>query len=51
MTKPLRDLTQNCVEWVWDTAQQTALDELKKAVVTTPVLRYYNLEEESDHPV
>ena len=46
MTKPLRDLTQNCVEWVWDTAQQTALDELKKAVVTTPVLRYYNLEEE-----
>ena len=46
MTKPLRDLTQNCVEWVWDTAQQTALDELKKAVVTTPVLHYYNLEEE-----
>ena len=34
------------MEWVWDTAQQTALDELKKAVVTTPVLRYYNLEEE-----
>ena len=46
ITKPLRELTQNEVEWTWGTAQEEALDSLKKAVVTTPVLRYYNLEEE-----
>ena len=45
ITKPLRELTQNEVEWTWSTAQEEALDALKKAVVTTPVLRYYNLEE------
>ena len=41
MTKPLRDLTQKEVEWVWDKQQQEALDGLKRAVVSTPVLRYY----------
>ena len=46
VTKPLRELTQNDVQWVWGTAQKTALEALKKAVATTPVLRYYNLEEE-----
>ena len=46
ITKPLRELTQNDVQWVWGTAQQTALEALKEAVVTTPVLRYYNLEED-----
>ena len=46
ITKPLRELTQNEVEWTWGTAQEEALDSLKKAVVTTPVLQYYNLEEE-----
>ena len=46
ITKPLRELTQNDVDWTWDSPQQTALDTLKKAVTTTPVLRYYNLKEE-----
>ena len=46
ITKPLRELTQNDVQWAWGTAQQTVLEALKEAVVTTPVLRYYNLEEE-----
>ena len=46
ITKPFRELTQNDVQWVWGTAQQTALEALKEAVVTTPVLRYYNLEED-----
>ena len=32
--------------WIWDHAQQQALDSLKKAVTNTPVLRYYNLQEE-----
>ena len=46
ITKPLRELTQNDVDWSWESPQQTALDTLKKAVTTTPVLRYYNLKEE-----
>ncbi len=46
ITKPLRELTQKDTDWVWDHAQQDALDKLKKAVTSTPVLRYYNLEEE-----
>ena len=45
MTNPLRELTQKDVEWVWDQPQQ-ALDTLKKAVMSTPVLRYYNMNKE-----
>ena len=45
-TKPLRELTQNDVNWNWESPRQTALDTLKKAVTTTPVLWYYNLKEE-----
>ena len=47
ITKPLRDLTQKDTEWMWGQPQQAALDSLKKVVVSTPVLRYYNLEEEA----
>ena len=46
ITKHLRDLTQANVQWVWREAQQAAFEALKRAVATTPVLRYYNLEEE-----
>ena len=46
ITKPLRDLTQANVQWVWRETQQAAFEALKRAVTTTPVLRYYNLEEE-----
>ena len=46
ITKPLRELTQTNVQWVWETAQQDALEASKRAVAATPVLRYYNLEEE-----
>ena len=46
ITKPLRDLTQKEVAWTWDQAQQQAFNELKKAVTSTPVLRYYTLQEE-----
>ena len=45
MTKPLRDLTLKDTAWVWDHPQQEALEALKKAVSSTPILRYYNLEE------
>ena len=46
ITKPLRDLTRNDTEWVWETSQQNALDTLKKSVASTPLLRYYNLADE-----
>ena len=46
ITKPLRELTQKETEWTWDSPQQEALDRLKNAVASTPVLRYYNLKEE-----
>ena len=46
ITKPLRDLTRNDTEWMWESSQQNALDTLKKAVASTPVLRYYNLADE-----
>ena len=44
--KPLRELTQKDTEWTWGPAQQNALETLKKAVSSTPVLRYYNLQVE-----
>ena len=44
--KPLRELTQQDVEWCWEDAQITAHSQLKEAVTCTPVLRYYNLGDE-----
>ena len=46
ITKPLRDLTQKNSAWIWDHPQEKALETLKTAVASTPVLRYYNLDEE-----
>ena len=46
ITKPLRDLTRNDTEWMWESSQQNALDTLKKAVACTPVLRYYRIADE-----
>ena len=46
ITKQLRDLTRKDSEWTWDQAQRNALESLKKAVSSAPVLRYYNLEDE-----
>ena len=46
ITKPLRDLTRQDAEWIWDEPQQSAFERLKQAVSATPVLRYYNLKED-----
>ena len=46
ITKPLRDLTRQDAEWIWDEPQQSAFECLKQAVSATPVLRYYNLKED-----
>ena len=46
LTKPLRELTQQEPVWIWEETQQTAFNKLKQAVTNTPIIRYYNLEEE-----
>ena len=46
ITKSLRELTQKDTEWTWGLAQQKAMETLKWAVSSEPVLRYYNLQEE-----
>ena len=46
ITKPLRELTQNDIQWFWGKSQQVSFDTLKKVVTETPVLRYYNLAED-----
>ena len=46
ITKPLRDLTRQDAEWIWDEPQQSAFERLKQAVSATPVLLYYNLKED-----
>ena len=46
ITKPLRDLTRQDAEWIWDEPQQSAFERLKQAGSATPVLRYYNLKED-----
>ena len=34
------------MDWIWDSAQQTAFEKLQEAMTRTPVLRYYSLDEE-----
>ena len=46
ITKLLRDLAQKDSAWIWDHPQEKALETLKTAVSSTPVLHYYNLDEE-----
>ena len=46
VTKTLRELTHKEVEWAWDEPQQNAFRKLQKAIASTPVLRYYSLEDE-----
>ena len=50
ITKPLWDLTQKSVAWVWDQPQQKALETLKEAVASTPILCYYSLEDKETLP-
>ncbi|KAI0230342.1 hypothetical protein LSAT2_019293, partial [Lamellibrachia satsuma] len=46
MTQKEADMTQKEADFLWDEPQQKAFDALKAAVTSTPVLRYYNLDEE-----
>ena len=45
ISKPLRDLTRQDVEWHWDEPQERAFEQLKETVSVSPILRYYNLQE------
>ena len=49
LTKPLRELTQKDTAWEWGEVQQKALEQLKAAVSSTPVLRYYVQPERGGH--
>ena len=46
ISEPLRDLTLQDAEWSWEEPQRSAFERLKTAIASTPVLRYYNLQEE-----
>ncbi|KAJ8886098.1 hypothetical protein PR048_012307 [Dryococelus australis] len=43
LSEPLLQLTHHETTWVWDSAQQQALVNVKSAVCITPVLQYYDL--------
>lgn len=45
-TKPLRDLLSTKTMWVWDEPQQTAFQQIKQQLSSTPVLALYH----SDRP-
>jgi hypothetical protein len=42
ITRPLHDLTKKDTPWTWTTKEQTAFEDLKKAVTTAPVLAFPN---------
>ena len=46
LTKPLRELTQKNVIFIWQKVQKDAFNAVRDAISDTPVLRYYNLEDE-----
>jgi hypothetical protein len=44
--EPLRKLTLQDTEWCWLTQHDETMDKIKELVTTTPVLKYYDLDEE-----
>ena len=41
-SKPLRDLLSKESAWIWNIAQKEALEEIKRQLVSTPVLAFYD---------
>ena len=46
INQPLRQLLEKDVAWHWDDAQKKSFKELKKAITTAPVLKYYDEKED-----
>jgi hypothetical protein len=46
LARPLALLTRNDRLWSWDTAEQASFDGLKRALVSTPVLRMPDMDQE-----
>ena len=44
--QPLRQLLEKDVAWQWEEAQKESFKELKKAITTAPVLKYYGENED-----
>ena len=42
LCEPLRRLTHKGIEWSWSAEQEKAFENVKKAVSSAPVLRYFN---------
>jgi len=42
MRKPLTELLKEDAEWTWTTVHQHAVDNIKKAVSSAPVLRFFD---------
>ena len=47
LCEPIRCLTSKDVDWQWTDTQEEAFAKIKKAVTQTPVLRYFNSEDET----
>ena len=46
INQPLRQLLENNVAWHWEVAQKKCFKELKKAITSAPVLKYYDENED-----
>ena len=44
--EPIRKLTRNNTPWEWSKQQQEAFEAVKKLATESPVLRYYNPDQE-----
>ena len=42
ITTPIRSLTRENTEFVWDSAQEQAFDKVKQTITQAPVLAYYD---------
>lgn len=42
LCEPLRRLTKNEIEWQWSYVEAAALERIKQAITTAPVLKYYD---------
>ena len=47
MTKPIRDLHKKDTEWIWDSPQKKAFDQLKNELASNEALVLYDTEKET----